>query len=370
MIPHGGRRFWLFYGAAWVPYLGVYATAFLLSGEMPPGPGFIVALNAVLPSAVVGIGVVWLCSRVEWRTASVVRFLGIHLGGVVVYAVLVGLAEFGIYTATWPIVGKHFPESASIAAMLPWHFFMSLMIYTILGSLTYAFRSTTRLREEEHRAARAEGLRARAELQALRAQLNPHFLFNTLHSLIALVRKDSEAAEDAIEQFADLLRYASRVHQETRDEVTFGEEWEFVQNYLALESLRIGDRLRVHAAIEDATLESVAPAFCLQPLVENAIRHAVAPRAGGGTIWIGAGLAHGELRLEVRDDGPGADPAAVRSNGRMGLKLVRQRVEALYGDRGRFEFETAPGQGFIVRLSFPARHQFTTPPGIRVWSAP
>ncbi len=145
----------------------------------------------------------------------------------------------------------------------------------------------------------------------------------------------------------------SSATRRTRDEVSLAEEWEFVRNYLALETLRLGSRLRVDAAIEEDGLECVVPAFCLQPLVENAIRHAVAPRAGGGTIWIKAALGNGKLRLEVQDDGPGTVPDAGRTNERLGLRLVRQRLEALYGERAQFEVATSPGAGFRVLLTIP-----------------
>ena len=176
-----------------------------------------------------------------------------------------------------------------------------------------------------------------------------------MHSLLALVRNEPRAAEDAIEQFADLLRYASRVHDETRDEVTLSEEWQFVQNYLALESLRIGDRLKVHADVDKQALDCVVPAFCLQPLVENAIRHGIAPRGAGGTMWIRGSIDDGKLLLEVKDDGPGADYESVFNNGRHGLRLVRQRLEALYGNRARFEVVTLPARGFTVRVSVPTQ---------------
>lgn len=349
------RRFWLLYVTAWIPFFGIYASAFLLSGELPAAAAIVAGFDNALPYAALGLLVIWYSSRLPWRPGRLGGFLGLHIAAGVAYAALSALCSLGLFTVTKPLFLSQVPEAHCVSCILAWQFFMGLLIYTILSSLTYAFRTTARLREEERRATQAETLKAQAELQALRAQLNPHFLFNTLHTLIALVRRDPAAAEDAIEQFADLLRYASRVHQEKRDEVTLAEEWEFVQNYLALETLRLGTRLQVHAALEEASLERLVPAFCLQPLVENAVRHAIAPRASGGTIWIEAALTGGELGLEVRDDGPGAAPDAVFQNSRLGLRLVRRRLEALYGPRGRFEIVTSPGAGFAVRLVLPTQ---------------
>ena len=202
-------------------------------------------------------------------------------------------------------------------------------------------------------AAKAEALRAEAELAALRAQLNPHFLFNTLHSLLALVRHDPDHAEEALEQFGDLLRYTLRIQQDTVDEVALAEEWAFVENYLELERLRLGERLRLEAEIEPAALDYQVPVFSIQPLVENAIGHAVAPRAAGGTVRISARVVGEELHVEVADDGPGADLDEVARGNGVGLRIVRQRLQALSRGRARFDVETGNGRGFTVRLAVP-----------------
>jgi sensor histidine kinase YesM len=362
-----GRRFWLLYLAGWAPYIGLYVSALLFSDELPARTGIVAGINSALPAAVFGVGVIAVCLRVPWRPGGLGRFVRVHVTAAILYATVCASFTCLLFYATWSFFTQHIPEKSHALSIAPWQFFMGLLIYTILASLMYAFQSTARLREEEHRATRAEALKAKAELRALRAQLNPHFLFNTLHTLIALVRHDPDAAEDAIEQFGDLLRYASRIHQDTRDEVTLGEEWEFVENYLALESLRVGDRLRVHAHLDDDAKECFVPAFCLQPLVENAVRHGIAPRAGGGTIRITAAILEGGLRLEVLDDGLGADPEAVAGNGRQGLRLVRQRLEALYRERARFTVVTAPGKGFAVRMDLPAQRHYSSKGG-RTWS--
>jgi LytS/YehU family sensor histidine kinase len=208
------------------------------------------------------------------------------------------------------------------------------------------------LREEQARLSEVELLRARSELKALRAQVNPHFLFNTLHSVRALIRENPDSAEEALVELGDLLRYALRVQDAADDGVLLREEWEFSRAYLALEKLRLGDRLHVEEELSDAALQSVVPAFVLQPLVENAIRHGIAPRERGGTVWIRAELADGALRLQVRDDGPGANGFATKGMG-LGLDLLRQRLRALYGAAGSVEVASAGAAGFSVTLRFP-----------------
>jgi LytS/YehU family sensor histidine kinase len=231
-----------------------------------------------------------------------------------------------------------------------------MALYGLVVGISYAMQSARRLRDQERRAARAEALRVDAELRALRAQLNPHFLFNTLHSITALVRIDPTSGERALEQFAALLRYVLDVNRERSEEVPLEEEMGFVRTYLALETLRLGERLQVIEEIDPDALECLVLAFSLQPLVENAIRHGIAPRAGQGTLRVAANLVGEQLVLEVADDGAGADAAKVGEG--VGLSAVRQRLEARWGAQAHMEIVTAPQNGFLVRVTVPAA---TTP---------
>jgi len=227
-----------------------------------------------------------------------------------------------------------------------------LMIYIAIAGIVYAVQTTERLRAEEARATRAETLRTRAELEALRAQLDPHFLFNTLHSLMALVRHDPQAAEDALERLAALLRHTLMSRRECED-VTLMEELDFIQNYLALERLRLGDRLRIEERIQPETLGCRLPPFTLQPLIENSIKHGIGPRAHGGLLTIKTERENGVLRLEVLDDGPGATLEEVSSSSGSGLRIARQRLITRYKDQARFHLETRPGKGFSVQMEIP-----------------
>jgi LytS/YehU family sensor histidine kinase len=228
---------------------------------------------------------------------------------------------------------------------------LGVMIYGTIASVAYAVHAATQLREEE-------ALRARAELQVLRAQLNPHFLFNTLHSLMALVRHDPRAAEDALERFGELLRYALKTGRDgadARDDVALSDEWAFVENYLALEKLRLADRLHVDARIAPESLACVVPAFTLQPLVENAIKHAIAPRVGGGTVRVVSRVDGGDVVIEVEDDGPGATSAALAESDGIGLRAVRRRLELRYPGRASFSLRSEPDRGVAIRIRVPAR---------------
>jgi sensor histidine kinase YesM len=361
--PDGGARgatFWWLYAAAWPPLAASYVVVFLSTGAIAPGLAIASALYNVVPAALCGVAAVRVCDRVRWPPRRRAAFFAAQLGLAAGYAIAWAAAVAVVFTVASSIQHRAFTLSYLSSWALQWTLFSGLLIYGTIASACYARHIARRLRDEQLRAERLEALRARAELAALRAQLQPHFVFNTLHSVMALVRRDRAAAERAIEQLAQLLRYALRGEPAggagpATDDVRLEDELAFVDTYLALEALRLGDRLRIERRIDPDALDCAIPALTVQPLVENAIKHAVAPRAAGGTLTIAAGVAaDGKLWIEVRDDGPGADPRAVDASRGMGLRLVRQRLETRYpGDTG-FEVVTAPGAGFAVRLRGPA----------------
>jgi sensor histidine kinase YesM len=161
-------------------------------------------------------------------------------------------------------------------------------------------------------------------------------------------------AEAALEQFGEMLRYVLDINRAEQEDVALEDELEFVRNFLALEQLRLGDRLRVVEDIHPETLDCVIPSLTLQPLVENAVKYAVAARVRGGTITISSALQGSSVVLEVSDDGPGV-AAPVEGGSGVGLRAVRQRLETRFPDASKFELRTAAGQGFSVRLTLPAR---------------
>lgn len=165
-----------------------------------------------------------------------------------------------------------------------------------------------------------------ARLDALRSRLHPHFLFNALHTVGALVRHDPAEAESAVERLGDMLRYTLRDGES--DVVPFAEEWEFTRRYLEFEQLRYGERLRVVADIDPGALLCRAPSFALQTLVENAVHHSIDIRAEGGKIEIRAKTSGENLHVRVRDDGGNGRS---ESGTRYGLNALRERLEAVYG---------------------------------------
>jgi hypothetical protein len=212
------------------------------------------------------------------------------------------------------------------------------------------------VRERDLRAARLETDLARAKLSNVEACLRPHFLFNTLNAISALVRDDPLLAERMIGQLSDLLR--ASLSGELSREVCLEEELAFMQKYLDLESVRFQDRLRISIDASAEARRALVPYLLLQPLVENAVRHGIAPLEAGGSIAVAAARENGMLRVTIRDDGIGMSGNQTLERHGIGLQSVRARLSHLYGAGHRFDLLPATPRGTIVNLELPYR---TTP---------
>ena len=193
-----------------------------------------------------------------------------------------------------------------------------------------------------------------AQLQALKMQLHPHFLFNTLNSISALLDEDVEAADEMIARLGDFLRLT--LENSGAQEVSLQEELEFLRCYLEIEQVRFQDRLTVRMDIEPQTLDAKVPNLILQPIVENAIRHGIVARIAPGRIEIRAGRVGGTLQLQVKDNGPGLSSpqdSAGKLRGGLGLANTRARLEQLYGLSHRFDMSDAAEGGLQVTLEIP-----------------
>jgi two-component system LytT family sensor kinase len=207
------------------------------------------------------------------------------------------------------------------------------------------------LKERHLKAVELESMLRQAQLQALRSQLNPHFLFNTLHSIAELVHENPPLAERVLLRLADLLR---KVLQSTTNlEIPLRDELEFIKGYLEIEQMRLGERLRITWEIAPDTLAARVPSLILQPLVENAIRHGIATSTQTGELTIRASCVDGALLLQVSDNGPGLAPAAAASPRQgVGLANTRSRLQRLYGEQQRFELISSNGLTVNVSLPF------------------
>ncbi|MEM7048344.1 MAG: histidine kinase [Acidobacteriota bacterium] len=343
--------FWL-YGLSWLPFLIAYGVALGLSLDVDFELAALGALANGLPPALLGWPALRASRMLSRRRPPPAVAFARHVVAGSLYVLASGVGTWLVFKLVHRLQSGAWHWALGDTRPLFWQMLICSLLYLVLAGFGRTWALADRLREEAQRSARARELAARSELSALRSRLDPHFLFNTLHSLLALVRSDPTAAEEALERFGDLLRYVLATRSPEAEEVRLAEEKDFLGDYLELERLRLGDRLRVDEHFETAALGCRLPAFTLQPLVENAVRYAVAARSEGGRIEIRADLADSCLRLEVRDDGPGARPEAVADGG-LGIALVRDRLQALHGDAAGLEVETEPGAGFLVRIWLP-----------------
>lgn len=229
---------------------------------------------------------------------------------------------------------------------------INIWLYWGVAFTALAIAYYLKFREKEIKEIQLEAQLAQAQLQALRMQLHPHFLFNTLNAIAALVHKDPEVADRMIARLSQLLRLT--LENVGVQEVRLAQELEFLEQYLEIERMRFSDRLQVRMHIPPETLDAWVPYLILQPLVENAIRHGIAPRSTPGSVEVRAEPANGNLLLHVCDDGPGIFPEAKLTEG-VGISSTRARLERLYGSNHQFELRNAPNGGFVVTLAVPFR---------------
>jgi signal transduction histidine kinase len=228
----------------------------------------------------------------------------------------------------------------------------NLMTYAVILGLAYMVIYYRRYRERELQASQLEAQLSRARLQVLEMQLHPHFLFNTLNAITALIHRDVDAAERVVTRLGELLRLT--LDNTGKQEVRLKDEIEFLDRYVEIETTRFGDRLSVDFEIEPDALDAEVPNLILQPLVENAIRHGIARRSGPGRVTVRAARANGRLELAVVDDGPGlADNGGEAPEEGVGLSNTRERLEQIYGPDHHFVLETPVAGGLRVRISIP-----------------
>src|SRR5882724_10498994 len=233
-------------------------------------------------------------------------------------------------------------------------FYIDLIIASLIVIAVHALLYYQNFRASELAQSSLKTQLAQAQLRALKMQLHPHFLFNTLHSISSLVLEDPPKANSMIARLGDFLRLT--LDHSDQQLVTLKEETEFLRCYLDIEQVRFGDRLAVDFQIEPATLGAEVPHLILQPVVENAIQHAIAPHATPGRIEIAATRRDDLLRLEVRDSGPGLGRPGNGNEGHgVGLSNVRARLERLFGSNFSLEMANGLSRGLTVTIEIPFR---------------
>lgn len=345
------RRSWVRRGAigmaAWLPFFVLWTAVTLSFPQASLRTALVNGLVSMGSAGVLGILVWFACSRWPWPLQFKLSFYTLQIG----LAVLYGVA----WTAV--VVALEFLRGASAApALLSWpalsrQALLGVWFYAVFAGISYAVQTRERLHEKETLAARAEALASAARLDALRARLNPHFLFNALHTLSAVVKFRPALAESAIERLGDMLRYTLK--ENSRGMVEFAEEYEFTRQYLAFEQLRYEDRLAVNLEVDAESRDFDVPPFSIQTLAENAVHHAIAIRPEGGSIWITCRGRAGQLEVSVRDDGPGMTADRGKSH-HLGLRSVRERLIAAFGAGAELRIDASPG-GFKASFTIPSQ---------------
>jgi signal transduction histidine kinase len=228
-----------------------------------------------------------------------------------------------------------------------------LLAFLAIVALSWSTRYFALYRTRHLHASDLETRLAKTHLQVLKMQLQPHFLFNTLNAIAELVHTDPEAADQMITRLGRLLRLS--LDQASHQVVPLRQEADFLRVYIEIEQVRFLDRLQVVWDLAPDTLDAAVPTLLWQPVIENAIRHGVTPLAGRGRIVIASNREGEDLVLEIRDNGLGLPPGGALREG-VGLRNIRERVNQLYGDRGRFTLAPAPGGGTLATLRLPFIH--------------
>jgi two-component sensor histidine kinase len=258
--------------------------------------------------------------------------------------------------------GSGRPENLTalhIAKFLIYNVDRWLLTFWVIVLSSHAFNYYRSFRKGELNAAQLRTQLAQAQLEALKMQLHPHFLFNTLHSISALLNQDVEAARTMISRLGDFLRMT--LENAGMQEVPLQQEIEFLNGYLEIERIRFQDRLTTNVHIDPSVLDVQVPNLILQPIVENAMRHAIATTSNLGRIEILATARNGMLRIQVKDNGPGLSSVPSRGNVKPGVGLAntKARLERLYGVNHRFELANEPAGGFVVTLEIPRVSEMT-----------
>ena len=385
------RLFWIICLLGWTALLVITASSIHVAGFRPFGLVVQMTLALWLPYGLLTPLVFLTVRRYPITFATWRSTIGIHLLASLVFVIVCQGVFLGVMKAIEPAMEKSFKEQQVQAPpvvdlmqrgrhppffevspetglpkpnfhMLIFKAVTNLPLYWVLAAFAHALLATARLREREQQAAELSAHLSQAHLAGLRTQLQPHFLFNTLNSISALIPQNAALANEMVLNLSDLLRMTLRDPQ--RGEIPLGEELQVLGHYVDIQKLRFGERLRFKLEADEAALNFPVPPLLLQPLVENAIRYGVEPSEQPEQIIVHARLAEQTLALEVANtcQVSGEDIAAGDHSTGVGLANTRARLAALYGAGQTFQFGPLPDGGFRVWMTIPLRRPTTDTP--------
>ena len=326
------------YGIGVVALAAQLPSAFVLTRHGVP---LLNALALAIPPAIVfgfiGVGSRYTCRGVPLRTSPFSRVVLVHAGA--------AAASSGLWIVIWKALLAAVGIQANLAAL----FTAGVLVYAATVTVHYLLLEVEAARHAEEAALRYQVLMREAELRAFKAQVDPHFLFNSLNAVASMCGTRPGEAREMAQRMADFFRQTLRVGALER--ITLGQEIDLVSRYLAIEKVRFGERLTFQLDVDDAARERPVPPLILQPLVENAVRHGIASVVEGGTIQLNASVRNGMLQIRLRNP---ADPDRIQSGGEgIGLQNARGRLAAISGGRAAFRTEEKEG-AFVVEMEIPA----------------
>jgi two-component sensor histidine kinase len=292
------------------------------------------------------VGIFWLTARCPLGRGKWVRHGAAHVGGM---ATVIACRAVLVFTFDHWL--EFYDAPPRFTQVLVHSIFNNFFFYWLQAGVAHALVFASRERKRERAAADLERGLARAELHALKAQLHPHFLFNTLHSIAALVHVDAEAADRMIARLSQLLRQV--LENAATQEVSLADELACLRPYLEIEQVRLGARLSVVEDVEREALDALVPHLVLQPLVENAVRHGISPRKAPGRVTIAARRDGDMLHVSVTDDGVGLSADHGRTPRGHGIATTAARLLRLYGNAQRLTLEPNPDGGVATSLVVP-----------------
>ncbi len=358
-----GKKWWL-WGIAYVAFwtglasldsVGTYMMQLTFDKPISWSLAFSRTFQEVYTFGFLTLGILWFSSWMRLEPGRFARWFFAHLGASLVFSCLYVTLVSWLWTGETSVqTGKILTFSYLFHSLAVTYCISNVFKYWIvaLGFLGWQYYRQNRERERQTAALATELVQAR--LQALRMQINPHFLFNTLNTISALIHDNPNAADKMVVRLSKLLRRT--LDRGETQEVPLREEIEFLKGYLEIEQTRFGNRLGVEISVAPEVEHLMVPHLILQPLVENAIRHGIEPREEPGRVVVTARRDGDRLELSVRDNGDGlAAPDAGRPQGGIGLSNTRSRLAHLYGADYSFDLTNGPGGGLEARIRIPCR---------------
>ncbi len=339
----------------WVLWSLLFGFILMYSEGLAFVPAFFSALSAFAPLALLSIWIYYFCHIFSSEKFPRILFFLVHILMAFFVSALWLTLDYSIHFLIWGDAVFVYKPLKTVGIF---SFLQGAIIYGVLAGIFYSLFYQKKMREKELFTAVLQAETRQAELKALKSQINPHFLFNTLNTIFALIDSDAKKAKKTVTELSDLLRYSmAGFYHET---VPLREEVNMVTRYLNIEKRRFSERLSVVYNIDDRLMDQNVPPMMLQPLIENAVKHGITPLKTGGTVILSVRRQDDHLEIIVENNGksPATQDVEIKKNG-IGLSNVRKRLQLVYDDRFSMHTQAGAETGFIVTIILPVGKERT-----------